>query len=667
MEDNKRGFSLRQKKSSAKHPPISAPRQISHQSNSTSVGSTNNPARAYGSPEKTYNPNKQRPGRHGGNASDLVKRRYSTRFAQLPDFTKAEAPPIPNANFANQQTKQDYLVAAPARSINVDVTAFKDPSLGIEDYSTSVLSEGSDQQLREYQANLRKLKTRASADLQQNVYQNRTQFIKISKEAEKLKEEMRTLSGLMSELSLSLKNASSNLSLQETRPSMDDSTTRARKQANRSSVANLEAMWNTQLQALWKGVEGSQKFLPAIPGRHIVYEQDHWVELDSATWKPRRSVHIFLLNDHLMIALKRENRLDPTAGTGEEGSQRPNFKLVVDKCWPLQNVDMLDLSSMASGIRNKNEVPNAISIRCGSDSFTYRGIERSPKSEKTNLLLAFRRTADELRKSIRAETENINGKAQESMDYYAKRQQPFSTKTDLLRSPSKSKDHPEILIDVDGKQKDLRWVESQIDEMDIEIALQRFENAVRYVEKLRTLAQGLKGNLTAQEMIMTKVDERADKLGDLVKQRLIDTHSFSNATQINIAWLVRLGFDDQARETYLSARSSIITKRSRQCVFEGDLRDYIFQQSYVYFTLIKNTVKIYQQCFPPLMMSACVTWAKEQLDGFNVVLSRQLSSVEQGSSTWDECMEQARENAKMVDEVGLDFKALVKAGKEKDR
>lgn len=386
--------------------------------------------------------------------------------------------------------------------------------------STSVLSEGSDQQLREYQANLRKLKTRASTDLQQNVYQNRTQFIKISKEADKLKEEMRALSGLMSELSSSLNSGSSGLSLQETRPTMDDSATRARKQANRSSVANLEAMWNTQLQALWKGVEGSQKFLPAIPGRHIVYEQDHWVELDSATWKPRRSVHIFLLNDHLMIALKRKNRLEPTAGASEEGSQRPNFKLVVDKCWPLQDVDMLDLSLMASGIRNKSEVPNAISIRCGSESFTYRGSERFPKSEKTNLLLAFRRTTDELRKSLKAETDNINSKTQESIDYYAKNQQSLSTETNLLRSLSKSKDRPEILIDVDGKQKNLRWVESQIDEMDIEIALQRFENAVRHVEKLRTLAQGLKGNMAAREMIMTKVDERADKLGGIVLLRI---------------------------------------------------------------------------------------------------------------------------------------------------
>lgn len=108
----------------------------------------------------------------------------------------------------------------------------------------------------------------------------------------------------------------------------------------------------------------------------------------------------------------------------------------------------------------------------------------------------------------------------------------------------------------------------------------------------------------------------------------------------------------------------MITKRARQCIFEGDLKDFIFQVSFVYFTLMRNTVSIYQQCFPPLMMSACVKWAKEHLDGFNVILSRQLSSVQRGSPTWNECLDQAKEHAMMVNEVGLDFKELVRVKEE---
>jgi exocyst complex component 8 len=100
----------------------------------------------------------------------------------------------------------------------------------------------------------------------------------------------------------------------------------------------------------------------------------------------------------------------------------------------------------------------------------------------------------------------------------------------------------------------------------------------------------------------------------------------------------------------------------RQCIFEGNLPDYIFQISFIYFTIIKNTVDIYQKCFPQVMMSACVKWAKEHVDAFNVILARQLSSVDQKSPLWQECMDQAHEHASMLSGVGLDFKELVGKG-----
>lgn len=67
----------------------------------------------------------------------------------------------------------------------------------------------------------------------------------------------------------------------------------------------------------------------------------------------------------------------------------------------------------------------------------------------------------------------------------------------------------------------------------------------------------------------------------------------------------------------------------------------------------------FQACFSPLMMSACVKWAKEQVDAFNTLLARQLSSTERGGQVWTECMNQAKEHAKMLAEVGLDFKSLI--------
>jgi len=375
---------------------------------------------------------------------------------------------------------------------------------------SNFLSKASEQDIVEYEKQLKKVKNRASTDLQHNVYQNRTQFINISKEAEKLKTEMRTLRGLMSELTTSLGQAG--ISTGRESPAMDDAAISARKRGNRSSIVNLEALWNTQLQALWKNIEGSQKYLPALPGRHIIVETGNWVELDAATWKPRRPVHIVLLNDHLLVATRKRKRVDPNTPV-----QKAPTKLVAERCWQLQDINMMDLSSGAKEIKgpfqDMNDISNSITIRHGQELFTYRS-DRLDAKDKNNLLLAFKRTLDELRRAERAEADEMSNKSKETINYLATRDPSISRSPELLHSLSKSnlKDRSEILIDVDGKQRNLRWVEGQIDELDIDIALQRFDAAVDRVEQLRKLAKGLKSNTVAQDLINVKVDERAAKL-----------------------------------------------------------------------------------------------------------------------------------------------------------
>jgi exocyst complex component 8 len=104
---------------------------------------------------------------------------------------------------------------------------------------------------------------------------------------------------------------------------------------------------------------------------------------------------------------------------------------------------------------------------------------------------------------------------------------------------------------------------------------------------------------------------------------------------------------------------ALLTFRPRQCIFQGDLHLYIWEMSFVYFKIIHNTVQCFQSCFPPPTMSACVKWAKEEVEAFNVILARQLSSTERGGAVWTQCMERAKEHAKMLSEVGLDFTNLV--------
>ena len=79
----------------------------------------------------------------------------------------------------------------------------------------------------------------------------------------------------------------------------------------------------------------------------------------------------------------------------------------------------------------------------------------------------------------------------------------------------------------------------------------------------------------------------------------------------------------------------------------------------MYFSIIRNTVSCFQGCFPQPMMSACVKWAKEEVDAFNAILARQLSGLDRGGDAWHACVDRARMHAHMLEEVHLDFRDLV--------
>jgi hypothetical protein len=309
---------------------------------------------------------------------------------------------------------------------------------------------------------------------------------------------------------------------------------------------------------LWKNVAGSQKFLPAAPGRHVVQNAGLWIELDNATWKSRRSMQIILLNDHLLVASRKKRKIE--GASSAEARQAPS-KLVADRCWPLLDIEIVDLAGTSEATSPRNKVTDAIMIRgVGQESFTYR-TENTNGTEKATLLLNFRKAVEELRKGLRSEIETSN-KAKETLNYFASRDPGLLKKTELLETLS-DKDRPNVFIEVDGKQQNLRWVEGQVDELDIDIALQRFDEAVNRVEKLKILAKGLKSNAVAQDFINFKADERAARLAGLITSELVDTHNEMTKTKRNVTWLSRLGFDDRAREVYLEARGQTIRKRSR--------------------------------------------------------------------------------------------------------
>ncbi|KAK6819719.1 Exocyst complex component EXO84 [Apiospora arundinis] len=265
----------------------------------------------------------------------------------------------------------------------IDMRALRDPGLAADQYVANILSEATEDEIRDYEDALRKLKSRASTDLQQNVYQNRTQFIKISKEAEKLKAEMRSLRNLITELktnTTALRAASANRE-----PALSgEFSTGLSKRDKRSSVADRTALWNSQMQALYKNVEGSQKFLPNSMGRHVVQNAGFWIELDNATYKSRRSMQIFLLNDHLLIASRKKRKMDAPGD-----NRAPVTKLVADRCWPLLDIEVVDMAGTSDNSSSRTKLADAVMVRgVGQESFIYR-TEKPEDTEKSTAYVEY--------------------------------------------------------------------------------------------------------------------------------------------------------------------------------------------------------------------------------------------------------------------------------------
>lgn len=197
------------KKKTQKRPVISAPQQPQQQQQqrpeATNLKAPSN--------IQLKPPIKERPTQ--SETSDLVKRRYSTRYNQLPQFGSdiPNVPSLPGAGANNFKRRSHGSPSRPHSShttqpLRVDQAALSDSTLQHERYVTQLLSNASEEDIQEYQHNLNRIKRRNSMDLKQTVFQNRSQFIRISKEAESLKSEMTNLRALMAELTTALGQSS---------------------------------------------------------------------------------------------------------------------------------------------------------------------------------------------------------------------------------------------------------------------------------------------------------------------------------------------------------------------------------------------------------------------------------------------------------------------------
>lgn len=161
------------------------------------------------------------------------------------------------------------------------------------------------------------------------------EFVLISKEISVLENEMLELKDLLSEY----KSMPSMLHI----PDPTSSSIGALSTYKRSSVADLRILYFNQMQALHASIEGAAKFVPTTPGRHVVGEMEGVYSLNAATYKVVGKVKFVILDDAVLVARRRRRN----AGGGD-GSTVNEGKLVAEKCWPLNDMLVLDTKDSPS-------------------------------------------------------------------------------------------------------------------------------------------------------------------------------------------------------------------------------------------------------------------------------------------------------------------------------
>ncbi|KAG8804158.1 exocyst complex component exo84, partial [Serendipita sp. 399] len=492
------------------------------------------------------------------------------------------------------------------------------------------------------QASLVASKSATAADLQYSIFKNYEEFILISKE-------ISTLENAMLELKESLSEWKSMPSLLR----IEDNTNQSqeRKRAQRSSVADLRVLYASQMQELHAKIEGSAKFVPTIPGRHIIYQSPEMYHLNQATYKVEYAAVLVLLDDSILVAKRRRRR------NGERG------RLVAERCWNLSEIVIVDVKDSANRT-------NIIKVRHGREGYVYR-TDRS--SEKKSLLAAFRQTSEELATKRRKEREGEHERRMSVWTSGERSSVGMSMGMSRLSMSGLSMIMPgggeaippmpgmnpaawssemrrfDFLGGKDKAEGDLRWISEFCDNLTVAIALREWDEAVKLVEEGRK-------QVATKPALKDRLHILTSNLISALIHSISDHRRRKTAVVQLSGYLARLHSTPAARSAFLAARGELIRKRVRTIPLEGDIALFIFDLAIIVFTAIKHTAEWYLASFKETeSTSYFVQWCKEQMESYCVMFKKQLESTDD-PRILQECLDITRtQSRRLLMDNGLDF------------
>lgn len=554
-----------------------------------------------------------------------------------------------------------------------------DPHFSAKKFIHDRLSEASAVDIDLFTSNLTELSTDVQEEVKRNIYKSYNEIMTVNNDLHEASSELKQLRTSIGELTKvmdqfvlvaksRLQNDEQQKLLQQARPDSpqkmaSNSLLPALKPGNnqrrdRTSVMILEKMWDTQLNTLFKNIEGAQKALGSVPNRHLLVESSDWLELNASTLKPLQQVHIHILNDTVLVAGKTKSK---------------QHDLVVSQCCPLK-----DTTVSVEGSSNSR-----LAFNFGNNNKCL--YECKDQREFLKVLDAFRKAKDDLRDITENEKQNSK-RIKESLIYLQNSQptpgregskSPLKRRSMGLSPPSASRPLSSSMdqfvlqnlsLSVHSRSKSNDWgsstqkfklVDDLIEEVDIDLARLRFDSAVNTLleaeQQLSTLRTLIKEDDTIMFNVLNlKLDQRRDDIVSKVSQRNLFINEVAHLRN-GVRTLIRLGLPEEGLDLLLQNRSNVIEQLLLQIGSSDHPSLYLTQLAVVRFQIIKRTVIAFRELFHrdhDKLSSMLVNWCNKQVDQHFQLVDKQLLNDEVLSP---DAIKYSRKQIDDLKTVGLDF------------
>lgn len=598
-------------------------------------------------------------------------------------FDPGNMPPVPQLYKTATNNSEVALVGGKGQE--------EDEFSDIETKIFGELSHGTATEIDDYYKVLVKQKALITRDMKGNINQNQKNILELTNDLKETKEELLqlrvTTKDLYEVLDEFKEAAQRRLDLEHESQLQEqhhqNATSKMKKRKDRSSVIVLEKMWASELQSLCKHVEGASKFIQPLPGRHVLAESGRWFEVNVGTWKPTKATHLFMLNDLVLIATKKNSM-------GQDSGDKKS-RLQAIHCWPLHDVKLTEVpmpNSSGKLEKDDNKI-YVINIKSKSLSYVYQTdrydhflkiTEAYNKGRNQILnrdkaldlkLIASPEAAetDEEKRQLRESLRN-SGISDGANDETSKRKSGSQRHSaDILlqdisaRVHSRNRSHDysngkySKFTNADKGQffNDLKKIEDRLDEVDVEISHNKYTESVGLIKYIGNKTSSIELAIANNSSNSTVLTDEIKLLIDVIKLKINNRKSkiqqcLGFDLQYNIAKLTTREIStiieffhtfeqlDKGISLYLQAMSLNLSATVSRLVVgvQGstkiDVVNYLSNLVIINVSIIKRAIIVYKECIVPMLKkeqrsidsSGLINWAIDEVTKLVAAIKKHL-------------------------------------------